>query len=887
MESQGENRQYSSQEEQTESQQGSIDHRSGGIFFGDQAVVQGDVVGGNKYEVRFYALSSSSESGQVSWNRYRQESQSTSEEPYKFLSYYDTLDADIFYGREVVSDLLVSKISNHKLVLINGKSGSGKTSLINAGIVPRLTERGYFTIIFRDYGYPTDIIKAGIDSLENVEIDLSSSRTLTEILHKTHIDAKRPIAIFLDQFERFFLNLHVNQQAQFIQEFSECLNSIKSHEIAIIISVRQDFYGNLGEFWKASPEFNTESYQYYLESLSRSEALDAIKKPLQRLYPKIIYDPDFLENQLLPHLLKKTGDKLDANIEPVHLQIVCNRLFDEVRTKNQQKLQNGETIIIKKNLYEELGGVQGILLGYVDSILAQFTPKEREEAKSILKQMVTGQGTRAFRTLTEIKTQLNLSEDEVEKIIQQLDRSRLIETIPSERKYSLTHEYLVQKINQWYDIRELEIKKAKELFDRCLINWKLYKSPIPREQFQAIKRYKSNLSIDEEGEKLFKRSSQIYYGTNFLIGFAISGLFLFLADQLFHRFYLIPHEIGRLKIQSLKGEDLHKNAELFTIKNDGTQEKYQFIWGFPYLDGIPRGLYYAEVKYNGYIVKQPVKIDGYRNYNEPVILKIPTDKLSLDLVKEMALVPKGNFIVGNPSEVNSLEKRSVVVDSFYIDKYEVTNQDYKKFLEEVAANPESYQVFYNDQPQYKKDKDGHKPGLWGTFPYQIYSKTEMSPVINVDWYDAFAYCAWQGKRLPTVLEWEKAASGRDEQGQPKKYAYPWGNEPDITKANTIDKWPNQNERRTEEVGKYQDGASLYGVFDLIGNASEWTDIWYVEPIVNKELTAIKSGYHQQALKGGSFGRPQQYNSVYETPLFDISQRDPQYGFRCAISKSDD
>ncbi|MGB5635842.1 MAG: hypothetical protein WBM86_24095, partial [Waterburya sp.] len=409
MENQGENRPSHSQGEQ-----GSTDNRSSEIFFGDQTVVQGDVVGGNKYEVRFYALSSSPSGGQAIWNRYRQESQFTSKEPYKFLSYYDTLDADIFYGREVVSDLLVSKISNHKLLLINGKSGSGKTSLINAGIIPRLTERGYFTIIFRDYGYPTDIIKSGIDSLENVNIDLSGSRTLTEILHKTHIDAKRPIAIFLDQFERFFLNLHVHQQAQFIQEFSECLNSIKAQEIAIIISVRQDFYGNLGEFWKASPEFNTESYQHYLESLSHSEALDAIKKPLQRLYPNIIYDPDFLENQLLPHLLKNTEKTSNLQVEPVHLQIVCNRLFDEVRTRHRQKLEAGESIIIKESLYQELGGVQGILQGYVDSILVQFTPKEREEAKSILKQMVTGQGTRAFRSLSEIKTQLEITEDEIE-----------------------------------------------------------------------------------------------------------------------------------------------------------------------------------------------------------------------------------------------------------------------------------------------------------------------------------------------------------------------------------------------------------------------------------------------------------------------------------------
>jgi formylglycine-generating enzyme required for sulfatase activity/energy-coupling factor transporter ATP-binding protein EcfA2 len=861
------------------------DNRSGGIYFGSQAIVQGDVIGGNKYDIRFYALSSNPRGSRVSWGKFRQETKSNHEEPYKFLSYYDITDADIFYGREVVSDLLVAKILRHKLVLINGKSGSGKTSLINAGIIPRLAEQGYFTVVFRDYGYPTDIIKVGIENLENVNLDLKNCHTLPEVILKLRSDAKRPIAIFLDQFERFFINLELSQQSQFIQEFSECLNTFNAQEISLIISVRQDFYGNLGEFWKVSPEFNTESYQYYLEPLNRDEALDAIKKPLQLLYPNIVYDPDFLETQLLPHLIKKTGEKTSQQVEPVHLQIVCNRLFDEVRIRNQQKLLDGETLIIKESLYQELGGVQGILNGYVDSILDQFTSQEREEAKSILKQMVTGQGTRAFKSSIELTTQLTISKEEVEKILEKLDRGRLIESIPSERKYSLTHEYLVQKVNQWYDIRELELKKAKELFERSLTNWKLYKSLIPREQFKAIRKFKANLNLDSEGEKLYHRSSLVYNGVNCLIGLAFLGLFTITQDILFHRFYLIPREIGRVIIESTKGKLLNSDTKVFSIGKDGSKKQVNLGWGFHQNIKLPKGLYYVEMKYGKYIVKHPVRIDGYQNYTNPVVIKIPTHKLSSDLVKNMAFVPKGEFLIGNPQEETT--QKQVVIDSFYIDKYEVTNAEYTKFLEEIAVNPKSYQTFYNGQPELKRDKQGHEPGGWKTRLYGKYSGTDKSPVITVDWYDAFAYCAWQGKRLPTVLEWEKAASGKDEVGKPKKYAYPWGNETDFTKANTIDKWKwiDLDERRVEDVGQYPAGAGFYGVFDLTGNAFEWVDSWYVEPLINTNLTATNSGYRQQALKGGSFGQEQFFFPVYQTIWYDAGHRDVQYGFRCAISKS--
>jgi hypothetical protein len=636
-----------------------IDNRSGGVYFGDQAIVQGDVIGGNKYEVRFYALSSNPQGGKISWGQYRQEGQPFVEEPYKFLSYYDTTDADIFFGREAVSDLLVSKILNHRLILINGKSGSGKTSLINAGLVPRLVEQGYFTVVLRDYGYPTDIIKSGIDNLDNVNLNLRDCQTLTEVLEKVRSDAQRPLAIFLDQFERFFLNLSISQQSQFFQEFGECLNTLKAKEITIIISIRQDFYGNLGAFWKASPEFNTESYQHYLEPLNREEALAAIKKPLQRVCPNIVYDPDFLEKQLLPHLLRKTDEIIEEQVEPVHLQIVCNRLFDEVRTQNRQKLEEGETVIIKEDLYQALGGVKGILQGYVDSILEQFTSEEREEAKSILKQMVTAQGTRTFKSLKELTTQLNFSEQEIEKVLDKLDRGRLIETIPSDRKYSLTHEYLVQKVNQWYDIRELELKKAKELFERCLTNWKLYNSLIPRNQFKEINKYKSylNLELDIDRTRLFQRSSWFFYGINTLIGLTATGLFTLAVDQFIHRLYLIPKDLGRLEIVSTEGQVLNRDIRIFAVEKDGSKKQINYIRGIPYLSGISRGIYYVEIDHNGFIIKHPVWVEGYKNYLEPVILRVPLNKLSNDSIANMAFVPRGEFLIGDPSDATDLQRR--------------------------------------------------------------------------------------------------------------------------------------------------------------------------------------------------------------------------------------
>jgi WD40 repeat protein len=491
--------------------------------------IQVNIVGGKDYALQIFAAAPNSVNGRINWAEYRTESQIT--EPYKFLSYYNTIDADIFFGRDAVSELLVAKIYGNKLVLINGKSGSGKTSLINAGIIPRLVEQGYFTMVFRDYGYPTETIKAALAKLENVNIDLSDCKTLLDCIQATIQQTGRSIVIFLDQFERFFINLSEDQWKQFARELKDCLNQLDSQQMNIVIALRDDFYGKLGEFWEDIPEINTESYQHYLKPLNPTEAKDAIEKPLTLMQEKVGYDSDFLETCLVPNLLQRSEGQSQDQIEPVHLQIVCNQLFEEVRKRYSEPLKAGKIVTIKQDLYDDLGGVEGILQGYVEVILhRQFNTREQQdEVKTVLKQMVNSRGTREFKSVAEIAENLSFEKSQVEKIIEQLDQSRLIETVSGEdsrKKYSITHEYLAKQINQWYTFNELELKRATELYERCLENWKLNNSNrIPRSQLEYLRKYRPNLlKWKPEGKQLFQESEWLYHGLNAAVVFSLATL---------------------------------------------------------------------------------------------------------------------------------------------------------------------------------------------------------------------------------------------------------------------------------------------------------------------------------------------------------------------------
>src|SRR3569623_758866 len=118
------------------------------------------------------------------------------------------------------------------------------------------------------------------------------------------------------------------------------------------------------------------------------------------------------------------------------------------------------------------------------------------------------------------------------------------------------------------------------------------------------------------------------------------------------------------------------------------------------------------------------------------------------------------------------------------------------------------------------------------------------PVTGVSWNDADAFCKWRGQRLPTEAEWEKAARG------PKGLEFPWGNEWDAKRTNTGDneEW----EDGVAPVGAYKDNASPYGIYDMSGNAREWTADWY-EPYAGSTYKSEDFGRKHKVIRGGGGG----------------------------------
>jgi len=234
--------------------------------------------------------------------------------------------------------------------------------------------------------------------------------------------------------------------------------------------------------------------------------------------------------------------------------------------------------------------------------------------------------------------------------------------------------------------------------------------------------------------------------------------------------------------------------------------------------------------------------------------------------KGMVHVPAGEFIMGSDETdkeakalqygstrqwyVNEHPARKESIDGFYIDKFEVTNREYKEFV----------------------DATGHRPPpLWRgeTYPAELADH----PVVAVDWYDAEAYCKHRGKTLPSEAQWEKAARGSDGR------SFPWGSEFDSKKLNTFGDYGG-----TTPVGKFPDGASPYGALDMAGNVQEWTSGWYKAYPGNK-FSDPDYGEKLKVIRGGGWGGIGHYTlSYFVRSTFrhgiDPKGRFDDVGFRC-------
>lgn len=251
----------------------------------------------------------------------------------------------------------------------------------------------------------------------------------------------------------------------------------------------------------------------------------------------------------------------------------------------------------------------------------------------------------------------------------------------------------------------------------------------------------------------------------------------------------------------------------------------------------------------------------------------------------MIYVPVGQFIMGSEAGLTDEQPaHTVELDSFWLDRTEVTNDMYRKCVEARECEGPGVSTYYNDT-QYSNH-----------------------PVVHVSWANAVDYCSFMDRRLPTEAEWEKAAAW-DPQTHEKR-VYPWGNEYDCSKGNFDDETKLDASVMqdgsvdcdgydlTAPVGSFRTGISPYGALDMGGNVWEWVHDAFIEvdPInatignyyanspVSNPMGVDPSITEYRVMRGGSWNWTFGFGRAAYRLWYGKDDKYDAVGFRCAVSE---
>ena len=232
-------------------------------------------------------------------------------------------------------------------------------------------------------------------------------------------------------------------------------------------------------------------------------------------------------------------------------------------------------------------------------------------------------------------------------------------------------------------------------------------------------------------------------------------------------------------------------------------------------------------------------------------------------IEEMILIPSGEFLMGSEEgkgRADEYPRHKVYLDTFYIDRFEVTGKDFEEYL---SNNPKQHPTI---------------TGWWGR---EVRTDMKKRPVFGLSWTRCKDYCEWRGKRLATEAEWERAAAGIEGR------KYPWGNSlPDKERANFNRCCFIRKGLSTEEVGSYRLGATPEGIYNLAGNIAEWVYDWYDKNYYKNSEYANPRGPKNgvnHTIRGGAWNSLSDYLRSSARYGYDEAKDFYGIGCRCAMS----
>lgn len=824
--------------------------------------------------------------------------------PFRHLAPMSLEDRGRLHGRETDLALITEQVLYRRSVIYTAPSGTGKTSLLLAGLMPRLEALGIHAVYHRCRADNAAALVASIDP---------KAKTLAAAIESFHTHRGGKLVIIVDQLEAALADSTLVSALLGFEQWP------RDADVSIVLSVREDYLARLVAHTQAI-ESNIPVVR--LPPLSPEGARTAIVTPLTEA--RLTIEPELLDALLADFeraaaaIGPEMGWGATPAVYPPHLQLACSVLYEA--------LAPGETTI-KLDHYTRHGGFDAIVGEHLDRVIETELHDGRDLiARDLFVALVTSANERAVRPESELLSITNTKHAAAEVLaVLEILRSRgLLVRVRGESEpcWELIHDSLIPRVLSWIDRKDLARRRAIELV-RHHLRRSTPEAPslLSRRELRELKPHPGAITeLDEEWKTrpdrnvwtptlLVARSRQAlrrrFWTITSIVTVALSvggfGVYRWqveeqrareqasLRDRDLGRFVLslelfdwdpvtlkptpIPPEPGQLTwtLHSPDAADIDRPGPEFdgtwvargeaVLTNGALVEHVESHGGTAFLV-VDRGACSASIV--------PLRqLPGYaqRDHAEPTLrLRIPTCRASH---ADMIAIPEGPFFYGGvgepPSPVQeqyaeSARERRVDLPTFFIDRTEVSNAAFAAFAEmgEVTGI--------------------HGPSIPRTNDLQE-ARLPRKPVAGITWVVARSYCRFLGKELPTSEQWVKALRGGERlpDGQlnpmPRRNL-PWGKpiEPPPV-ALAVQVGADLRAAPTPDVGNPKD-ASPYGVLDLAAGVTEWTS------------TAVPDVPGTHIVRGGTYGHTTAEDLIDFVAIENRRANDYNFllGMRCARNK---
>lgn len=402
------------------------------------------------------------------------------------MEFLTSADRRHLYGRDEKIKELVERVDANPITLLLGNSGSGKTSVIHAGLVPTLIGSGWFPIYTRPLGLPRSDVVAGL--LASVFDGPHSYRgaLLTPLEQAAAAVAPRRVVLIIDQFEDVLTAREMEEAERLVGDI-RTVRHLNDPRIRILVSYRADLEARLGRFWQLISGSPAGLARVYIAGINADEAWKSIESACKDLRIKLeLSDPEKaqVKNDLQSFSVTHGGE----GVYPPYIQMLIDHVWRNTGSKpGTYRLED----------YLTSGGMEGVTAGYLTRQLA-YAHDSEGHLKSALVSLVRSYGVKAQKSLGEVAADTGLTTSECEVVLERLIDLRLVRHIGD--LYEVAHDFLAREISaKLVDSEEREFKRLRELLASKAATFTTTRSLLTVEELLMLFKYRERI-LPSDGE---------------------------------------------------------------------------------------------------------------------------------------------------------------------------------------------------------------------------------------------------------------------------------------------------------------------------------------------------------------------------------------------------